>query len=181
MTGGRPRNPAVDDRVRAAAVQLLAEHGMPQFTADELARVAGVGKASIYRRWRSTHDLLVDVVAGLSPREVSYPTGDLREDVVALLTAFCTGEQAAALAAVLPLVGRHADLRDAYERGPAARLWAACSAPNGWPLPFGPLQAAVALLHVQTMVNGSTPSPYQVGAAVDRVVLPALAGTEPAR
>lgn len=63
MTGsnvkGRPRDPLVDSAIVTAALDVLAERGFTRFTVEEVASLAGVGKASIYRRF-SDKDALID-------------------------------------------------------------------------------------------------------------------------
>ncbi len=61
-SAGRPRDPDVDRRVATAAVQVFGEVGWSGFSVDEVSRRAKVGKASIYRRWSSGAELLVDAV-----------------------------------------------------------------------------------------------------------------------
>ena len=58
--GGRPRDPSRDGVIRAAILRLLAEVGYGALTMDAVAAEAGVGKATIYRRWRTKQDLVVD-------------------------------------------------------------------------------------------------------------------------
>lgn len=48
---GRPRNPQVDTAIVAAALDVLAERGFARFTVEDVASLAGVSKASIYRRF----------------------------------------------------------------------------------------------------------------------------------
>jgi AcrR family transcriptional regulator len=61
--GGRPRDPSREAAIRAALLRLLGEVGYGGLTMDALAQAAGVGKATIYRRWRTKHDLIVDSIA----------------------------------------------------------------------------------------------------------------------
>lgn len=56
---GRPRDPRVDEAVTQKLVELLAERGPYGFSVEELAASCGVGKAAIYRRYRSREELLV--------------------------------------------------------------------------------------------------------------------------
>ncbi|MDT7732035.1 MAG: hypothetical protein QOK45_2288 [Mycobacterium sp.] len=51
--GGRPRDPDKDDAVHAAVRRLLAEGGYQAATIPAVAREAGVGAPTIYRRWAS--------------------------------------------------------------------------------------------------------------------------------
>ncbi|HEY6797106.1 MAG TPA: TetR/AcrR family transcriptional regulator [Kineosporiaceae bacterium] len=82
---GRPRDPGVDERVVAAAVELFGDIGWAGFTVEAVARRAGVGKASIYLRW-PTKEALLD--AALAARAVSFSdidTGTLRGDLLQLV------------------------------------------------------------------------------------------------
>lgn len=55
---GRPRDPRVDEAVTRHLVELLASRGPDGFSVEELAERSGVGKAAIYRRFRSRSELL---------------------------------------------------------------------------------------------------------------------------
>ena len=48
---GRPRDPEADGRILAAASSLILRRGFDNMTVDEVASTAGVGKATVYRRW----------------------------------------------------------------------------------------------------------------------------------
>src|ERR671929_840669 len=82
--GGRPRDPSRDSVIRAAILRLLAEVGYSALTMDAVAAEAGVGKATIYRRWRTKQDLVVDTISDLNREEATPPDsgsleGDLRQ------------------------------------------------------------------------------------------------------
>ena len=88
---GRPRDPGTDLRIRRAAAELLLEHGFDKTTVDEVAARAGVGKATVYRRWASKEDLAVAAMESLYEAEFPAPdTGsivsDLTESYRAVLT-----------------------------------------------------------------------------------------------
>ena len=68
-----------------ATAQLLAESGFAGFSMDDVAHRAGVGKATIYRHWRSRAELLVDVCASLDGPVPVPDSGDLRTDLIELL------------------------------------------------------------------------------------------------
>ncbi|MFK4089170.1 TetR/AcrR family transcriptional regulator [Kribbella sp. NPDC020789] len=81
---GRPRDPDAEPRIRRHAVQLLLERGFDGMTVDDVAEAAGVGKATIYRRWASKEELANDAMAGLFDFEIPDAdtgslAGDLRE------------------------------------------------------------------------------------------------------
>ena len=56
---GRPRDPEADGRILAAASALILVRGFDSMTVDEVASTAGVGKATVYRRWARKEDLAV--------------------------------------------------------------------------------------------------------------------------
>ena len=53
----------------------MAEHGVRDLRMDDVAERAGVGKATIYRRYRSKDDLVTAAVAGLVS-EITVPDTD---------------------------------------------------------------------------------------------------------
>jgi AcrR family transcriptional regulator len=83
------RGPRFDDSldatIVAAAAELLAEVGYDAMSMDAVASRAGVGKATIYRRWSGKAPLVLDTVraTGFELEEVP-DTGTLREDLLAL-------------------------------------------------------------------------------------------------
>src|SRR4051794_41663433 len=87
--GGRPRDPSRDGVIRAAILRLLAEVGYGALTMAAVASEAGVGKATIYRRWRTKQDLVVDTISDLNRAEAATPdTGSLEGDLRAMLHSF---------------------------------------------------------------------------------------------
>lgn len=60
--GGRPRDAGIDERVLAAARDLLSKRGLHGFTLDAVADGAGVSRSAIYRRWASTDELILDAI-----------------------------------------------------------------------------------------------------------------------
>lgn len=87
---GRPRDPKTDQRIIAAATQLMLERGFDKSTVDEVASRAGVGKATVYRRWSSKEDLAVSAMEALFNIEFPEPdtgslVGDLTESYSGLL------------------------------------------------------------------------------------------------
>lgn len=83
---GRPRDAHVDQVIVEAACDVLAAAGPSGFTIDAVAAHAGVGKATIYRRWPSKVELLL-AVAQEAVFEIGDPdTGSLRTDLVVFLT-----------------------------------------------------------------------------------------------
>ena len=59
---GRPRDPSVDQAILRAAFELFIEHGIAGASIEKIAKQAGVGKTSIYRRWTSQEALLAQAI-----------------------------------------------------------------------------------------------------------------------
>ncbi|OIJ65495.1 TetR/AcrR family transcriptional regulator [Streptomyces mangrovisoli] len=86
----RPWRPADDDprsaEIRAVALELVARKGYDEVSIDEIAAEAAASKSTIYRRWTSKAELVVDAVRR-NARQFEAPedTGTLRGDLLALL------------------------------------------------------------------------------------------------
>jgi AcrR family transcriptional regulator len=88
---GRPRDPEADGRILAAASSLILLRGFDSMTVDEVASSAGVGKATVYRRWARKEDLAVAAMEQLYRDEMPTPdTGSLREDLRAMYASVLT-------------------------------------------------------------------------------------------
>ncbi|MFE6133126.1 TetR/AcrR family transcriptional regulator [Streptomyces sp. NPDC056437] len=83
---GRPRSEAAERSIVEAVVTLL-EEGLPlsELSVDRIARTAGVGKATIYRRWEGKEALFVDVVRSIEPVDPPLPGTSVRDDLVAMV------------------------------------------------------------------------------------------------
>jgi AcrR family transcriptional regulator len=77
-----PRVTRTRAAVLQAAGQLLAEEGWNAVTHVKVAERSGVGRATIYRHWPESRDLLHDVLQGVEPRPRAALTGDLRTDLL---------------------------------------------------------------------------------------------------
>jgi AcrR family transcriptional regulator len=84
-TVGRPRDGRVDRAILVTTLELMAEHGVRDLRMDDVADRAGVGKATIYRRYRSKDELVSDAVATLVSEIVIPDTGSTRADLTALM------------------------------------------------------------------------------------------------
>jgi len=82
---GRPRSEQAEQAIIDAALELFAERGVEGVCVEAVAARAGVGKATIYRRWASKEELLIAALGSLkSP--MSDPHGaTVREDLVELV------------------------------------------------------------------------------------------------
>lgn len=84
---GRPRSEQADRAIIGAALDLFAESGAEGLCIEKVAARAGVGKATIYRRWPGKEDLLLDALAALKA-PLPEPKGEsVRDDLAALVEA----------------------------------------------------------------------------------------------
>jgi AcrR family transcriptional regulator len=74
---GRPRRASARPAIIGAALELLAERGFQATTMDAIAARSGVGKNTIYRRWRSKEELIADAVRELTAEADLKQDGDL--------------------------------------------------------------------------------------------------------
>jgi AcrR family transcriptional regulator len=85
MTSGRPRRPETGDAILEAALILFGEAGYEGMTIEAVAARAGVGKATIYRRWSSKDDLIIAAIQEMLASVEVPETGDFRADLVGMI------------------------------------------------------------------------------------------------
>ena len=86
-TRGRPRDPQVQKRIMRAALEEYARSGWSGFSMYGVARAANVGKSSLYLRWRTKEQLLIDSLESQAAQlTTEVDTGSLRDDIVAVAT-----------------------------------------------------------------------------------------------
>ena len=98
--------------VLAETYRQLTQSGISGLSIDEVSRVSGVSKTTIYRHWPSRSALLIDACSRLGNAHQPPDTGTLRGDVHALVTNLAEQLQTAAWASVYP------SIIDAAERDP---------------------------------------------------------------
>ncbi len=86
---GRKRDFTRDDDILEATLNVLAEVGYAGLTMDAVASEARAGKATVYRRWRTKDDLILDAIRRMK-RNFTLPdrlpdSGTLRGDLVGLI------------------------------------------------------------------------------------------------
>jgi AcrR family transcriptional regulator len=86
---GRPRSEQAEQAIIEATLDLFAEQGFEGVCVEAVAARAGVGKATIYRRWPNKEELLLAALGSMkSP--FPEPAGvSVRDDLVAMLTVMC--------------------------------------------------------------------------------------------
>src|SRR3989449_11785024 len=79
---GRPRSGSTEKAILKAASEMVIASGLAEMTIEGVAERAGVGKASIYRRWPSkgalAFDAVLDTILSAHP---TLDTGSLEGDL----------------------------------------------------------------------------------------------------
>jgi AcrR family transcriptional regulator len=81
---GRPRSAEAHQAILAATLEGLIEHGFAGLSMEGVAERAGVGKATIYRRWKSKSELVAEALASLRIEAPPPDEGSLKADMLAL-------------------------------------------------------------------------------------------------
>ena len=117
---GRKRDHSRDPEILAAALDVLAETGYDGMTVDMVAARAKAGKATLYRRWPSKAELVIDAVACLKQNDhdpANLPdTGTLRGDLLAMVKppSIVDGERKLRImAGIASMVSRSPELAEA--------------------------------------------------------------------
>jgi AcrR family transcriptional regulator len=122
---GRPRDPALDDAILDATMAMFAESGYAGVTIEGVATRAGVGKATVYRRYATRAELVIDAVrTRLCLIHDLTDTGDLRADLLALLQPLVDRLRSAdgpVLAALMAERIREPELNAEFERSVVGR------------------------------------------------------------
>jgi len=82
---GRPRSEQAEQALLDATIEAIGECGIDGVRCEDVAARAGVGKATLYRRWPGKEDLLIAAFAALK-RPLPQPRGEsVRDDLIAML------------------------------------------------------------------------------------------------
>lgn len=133
MTRPGGRTARVRDAVLRAAGDLLAESGFAALDLAEVAREAGVGRTTVYRRWGTPSGLVADLLVAMA--EESLPrsrkgsiAADLRANARLVQSTLADARQGRLFRAVVVAGACDASAADALHRFYATRVdeWAPC-------------------------------------------------------
>ena len=154
---GRPRSATAHEAILHSAVVLFIEQGFEGMSVEAVASRAGVGKATIYRRWSSKEDLVIDAVARVFAEPAAPDTGNVRDDLAQsgrelqdLMSASPTGEVFPRMAA------------EVAKRSPLGRLYGERV--------IGPRRAIFGDALRRGMERGELPATIDVELATDQLV-----------
>ena len=100
-SAGRPRSEEAHRAILEATLALLVDVGYSGLTVEGVAQRAGVGKATIYRRWPSKLPLVIEAFRQLPGLEEA-DTGDLATDLEQMLKSYLRTYHQTPLGAVVP-------------------------------------------------------------------------------
>ncbi|MDQ0208731.1 TetR/AcrR family transcriptional regulator [Alkalicoccobacillus murimartini] len=117
---GRPMDLSRNEVIIDTTLELLAQVGYDALTIDAIAHNAKVGKATIYRRWSSKEELVIEAVSSISPfesmRDKINLNQNLRDQFINLL-CFCFHQEHEVYHQVMTAIGSALPHNKELERG----------------------------------------------------------------
>jgi AcrR family transcriptional regulator len=117
-TASRPRVTGMrEQQILDATIAVLIDVGYDRLTMDAVAATARASKATLYRRWTTKTNLVIDALIARNPEPDVPDTGSLRTDLLTLAGAtgwFCHPEAAAVIGSVVTAVGHDREFADAF-------------------------------------------------------------------
>jgi len=86
---GRPRSEQAEQAIIEATLDLFAEQGFEGVCVEAVAARAGVGKATIYRRWPNKEELLLAAFTSLKSPYPEPKGVSVRDDLLAMVKVMC--------------------------------------------------------------------------------------------
>lgn len=180
-----------EQEILGATLEVLAALGYDRLTMDAVATRARASKATLYRRWSSKVDLVIDALLSAKQAPEVPDTGTLRGDLVA---SFCglgglTGENLTTMASVITALARDETFATAFRREVLAPKMAVTRLLFERARARGELRPDVDLdllapalsgivLH-RLYVLGAPPDERVITDLIDQVILPAALATPP--
>ena len=118
---GRPRSEAAHGAILDAAIALIREVGYDAVAMDAIAARAGVGKATVYRRWKTKEALVADaierIIAAVPVPDTGTTEGDLRGLLRVALAMYADPATGALLSGLVAAMARSARIAHAIRSG----------------------------------------------------------------
>lgn len=118
---GRPRSAEAHDAILRAAIVVIREVGYDAAAMDAIAAKAGVGKATVYRRWSSKEALVADAIERIMVTRPVHDTGttsgDLRAVVRDAMLMYQDPQTTALYSALIAAMARSPQIAHAVRTG----------------------------------------------------------------
>jgi AcrR family transcriptional regulator len=187
-TRPRRRGHALDLAILKATIAEIEISGYAGLSMERVAERARASKASLYRRWPSKVELVMDAIYGLLPDPAeAADTGSLRGDLLALLRSaaeMLAGPGGTAIRGLISDALRDPQLTDrlrSYARGRSVAAMNEIVRRATDRRELGPgtittrqLEAGLWVMRFHFLINGSPISDEVIVEIVDEVVLPLL-------
>ena len=188
---GRKRDPSRDSEILDAALEVLAETGYEDMTIDMVAARAKAGKATVYRRWASKAELVIEAVAFMKKEDLAAEripdTGTLRGDFVAMIKPHNIQDAEKKLrimAGLMSLLASNPELADTAReaivepRARVNRLFLQRAIDRGEIAPDVDIETVIhisqAMVSFRTLMMRKTVTPEYIVSILDTVVVPAV-------
>jgi AcrR family transcriptional regulator len=182
-----------EEEILDATVEVVAELGYDRLTMDAVATAAKASKATLYRRWSTKAELVVDAISrakGACPRPEDVDTGSLRGDLIAMSCVdggFTSEMPMSVMAGLLTALHRDPDLQKAFQERFVAPRIAVVNKIYGRAVQRGEIAADLdiemlartlpALIVHHAFILGVEPTDELVVRVIDHVILPAARGS----
>lgn len=118
---GRPRSARSEQAIIDAVLGMIADgEALETLSIESIAARAGVGKATIYRRWASRDQVVVDAVASLKLPVPQVAGESVRDDLVTLVSQIGQPSDqprnGRVMSCILPQIARNPDLHHWYQQ-----------------------------------------------------------------
>lgn len=118
---GRPRSARSEQAIIDAVLEMIAEgEALETLSIESIAARAGVGKATIYRRWASRDQVVIDAVASMKLPIPQIAGESVRDDLVTLMSQIGqpSGVQrnGQVMNCLLPQIARNPELHHWYQQ-----------------------------------------------------------------
>ena len=117
---GRPRSARADEAIIEAVLDLMADGTTVEaLSMEAVAARAGVGKATIYRRWPNKESLIVDAIGSLKGPLPELTGESVRADLLTMLRSTIKGRASRAgriMPCLIPELQRNPELHRQYQR-----------------------------------------------------------------
>ena len=197
--GVRPRQrPRVEggreEEILDATVEVVAELGYDRLTMDAVATAAKASKATLYRRWSTKAELVVDAISRAKgcPMPEDVDTGSLRGDLISMACGdggFTDEMPMSVIAGLLTALHRDDDLQKAFQerflgapdrsdqQGLRARRRARRDRRRTSTSPCSSMTLPAVIIH-HAFVLGVEPTDDLILRVIDHVILPAARGSQ---